>query len=236
MKNKQTFLAIIPARQGSKRLPNKNILPLAGKPLIGWTIEAALNSTYLDEVMVSTDSEAIAKIALVGGAKVPFLRPAELSDDTASSFAVVEHAINYYKTQKKHFDNIVLLQPTSPLRTSKNIDEAIELFISKNANSVTSVCEMEHSPLWSNTLPENLSMKGFIRAEIQGNRSQDLETYYRLNGAIYIIKTSSFLNEKSFISTENCFAYIMKTMHSIDIDEEMDFSYANYLVEKLLIK
>ena len=144
----KTVLAVIPARGGSKRLPRKNCLLLQGKPLIVYSIEAAKESVYIDEVVVSTDDEEIASLARQAGASVPFLRPAELSTDEASSVDVVAHALNYYQVnEKKLFDYVVLLQPTSPLRTAAHINQALELLKEKKADAIVSVCEAEHSPL-----------------------------------------------------------------------------------------
>ena len=225
----KTFLGIIPARGGSKRLPNKNILPLAGKPLIVWTIEAGLNSKYLDEIIVSSDSNKILEIA--SKYKVTSVkRPDELATDEASTVDVVEHILE--NIQQK-FDYIVLLQPTSPLRTTKHIDEAIEFLDKKNADAVISVCEADHSPLWCNTLPESLDISNFIPDEIKNKRSQDLPKFYRLNGAIYICKTKKFLEEKTFFLKKNVYAYIMDRKHSVDIDEEIDFRLAEILIKEI---
>lgn len=148
-KNK-TFLAIIPARGGSKRLPRKNVLDLCGKPLITWSIEAGLNSKYIDKVVVSSDDDEILEISRKFGAET-IKRPDELASDTATTFDAIKHTID----NLEKYDYIVLLQPTSPLRDQKHIDEAIELLVEKNADAVVSVCEMDHSPLWSNTLPQD---------------------------------------------------------------------------------
>ena len=177
----KTFLAIIPARGGSKRLPRKNILDLCGKPLISWSIEAALKSKYISKVVVSSDDEEILNISSNFGADI-IKRPYELANDTATTFDAIKHTIN----NLEKYDYIVLLQPTSPLRNEKHIDEAIELLEEKQADGIVSVCEMDHSPLWSNTLPEDGNMRGFLREEILNKRSQDLEKYYRLNGTIYM--------------------------------------------------
>ncbi len=195
----QRFLGIIPARGGSKRLPGKNILPLKGKPLIEWTINAGKESKYLDVVCVSTEEKDIAEISLQVGAEVPFLRPPELATDSASTIGVVEHCIGFYKNSREaEYDFVVLLQPTSPLRTAADIDSAIKYLIEKKADAVVSVCESEHSPLWSNTLPSDLSMNDFLSGDLLNRRSQELPKYYRLNGAIYIAKTKIFLAEKTF--------------------------------------
>jgi len=229
----KSFLAIIPARGGSKRLPQKNILDLGGKPLIAWTIEAAKNVKYFDEIMVSTDDKKIAEISRDYGSKIPFLRPDYLATDTVKTVDVVIDIIKYYREELNQvFDVIVVLQPTSPLRDNKDIDNAIELFIGKKANAVISVCEAEHSPMWSNTLPKNLSMNNFLKDEIINVRSQDLETFYRLNGAVYIVRTDILLNEQRFFPEEKSYAYVMKKDKSIDIDTKTDFRLAEILINK----
>ena len=222
----KTFLAIIPARGGSKRLPRKNILDLCGKPLISWSIEAALKSKYISKVVVSSDDEEILNISSNFGADI-LKRPYELANDTATTFDAIKHTIN----NLEKYDYIVLLQPTSPLRNEKHIDEAIELLEEKQADAIVSVCEMDHSPLWSNTLPKDGNMRGFLREEILNKRSQDLEKYYRLNGAVYICKTDKLLENKSFFLKDNIFAYIMDRKSSIDIDEEIDFLFAERVIE-----
>ena len=223
----KTFLAIIPARGGSKRLPRKNILDLCGKPLISWSIEAALKSKYISKVVVSSDDEEILNISSNFGADI-IKRPYELANDTATTFDTVKHTIDNFE----NYDYIVLLQPTSPLRNVKHIDEAIELLEEKQADAIVSVCEMDHSPLWSNTLPKDGNMNNFLRDEVLNKRSQDLEKYYRVNGAIYICKTDKLLENKSFFLKDNIFAYIMDRKSSIDIDEEIDFEIAKVLINK----
>ena len=226
-KNK-TFLAIIPARGGSKRLPRKNILNLCGKPLISWSIEAGLKSKYIDKVVVSSDDTEILNIS--NELKVQVIkRPDELASDTSTSFDAVKHAIDNLES----YEYILLLQPTSPLRNENHIDKAIEILKEKNADAVISVCEMNHNPLWSNTLDDSLSMEGFISNNLLNNRSQDLKKYYRLNGAIYLCKTDKLLKEKSFFLKKNIFAYVMNSNNSIDIDRKEDFELASlYLSQK----
>jgi CMP-N-acetylneuraminic acid synthetase len=223
----KTFLAIIPARGGSKRLPRKNVLDLNGKPLITYSIEAGLKSKYIDKVIVTSDDEEILNISKQFGADT-IKRPDELASDTATSFDTLKHVVD--NTDK--YDYVILLQPTSPLRNNKHIDEAIELLDKKNADAIVSVCEMDHSPLWSNTLDENLSMFGFIKDDVLNKRSQDLEIYYRLNGAIYICKTDKLLEEESFFIKNNIFAYKMDRKSSIDIDEEIDFKFVEFLMKE----
>ncbi len=223
----KTFLAVIPARGGSKRLPRKNVLDLNGKPLIAHSIEAALRSKYIDAVVVSSDDSEILEVSQKFGALV-LKRPDALATDTSSTFDAIEHTVENYK----EYDYIVLLQPTSPLRTTVHINEAIELLVAKGADAIVSVTQMEHSPLWSNTLDENDSMVHFIRDEIKNKRSQDLEIYYRLNGAIYICQKDKLLREKCFFIEDNIFSYKMNKDDSIDIDEEIDFELAKLHMEK----
>lgn len=219
------YLAIIPARGGSKRLPRKNILPLAGKPLIGWTIEAALNCNAISKIVVSSDDDEI--LAVANSYKVDALkRPEYLATDTATSFDAIKHAIEC----DPGYEYIILLQPTSPLRTTKHLQEAILLLEEKQADAVISVCETEHSPLWTNTLPVDKSMQGFLREELLNIRSQDLPIYYRLNGAIYICKTNKLLEAESFFLKENIYAYLMDIKSSVDIDTEIDFKWAELLM------
>jgi CMP-N-acetylneuraminic acid synthetase len=215
------FLAIIPARGGSKRLPNKNILKLNNKPLIAWSIEAAKDSKYIDTVVVSSDSNKILNIAKQLNVDT-LKRPDYLASDTATTIDTVKHTIKFYPD----YEYIVLLQPTSPLRNAKHIDEAIELLISKNADAIISVCESEHSPLWMNTLDKTLSMKNFLNKELINKRSQDLKKYYRLNGAIYICKTKKLLEQNTFFLNDKIYAYIMDKKSSVDIDDEFDFLIA----------
>ena len=225
MINGKSFLAIIPARGGSKRLPRKNVLPLAGKPLITWTIEAALASAYLDKILVSSDDDEI--LAIAEGAGIQALaRPAEFSQDTSSSYDVIKHTLDQVAT----YDFVVLLQPTSPLRSGCDIDAAIELLARKQADGVISVTPVEHSPLWVNTLPPDDSMVGFLPEDVKALRSQELKEHYRLNGAIYISKVDKLLGEGSFFLGANVYAYKMNQEASVDIDTKLDFRWAEFLV------
>ncbi|WP_404405194.1 cytidylyltransferase domain-containing protein [Jeotgalibacillus malaysiensis] len=222
-------IAIIPARSGSKGLKHKNIKLLNEKPLIAYTIEAALKSNVFDEVMVTTDSSEYAEIAKQYGAKVPYLRNEELSSDQASSWDVVRDVLSYYKKNDQYFNTLCLLQPTSPLRDYNDIINAYQLMEERNADSVVSVCETEHSPLWSNTLPEDLSLRSFLNDDLLGNQRQALPVYYRLNGAIYIAEYDLIVNEKNIFKA-NSYAFIMSKRKSIDIDESLDFKIAEMLL------
>lgn len=226
------ILALIPARGGSKRLPGKNTKDLCGKPLIAWTIEAALNSKYLSKVVVSTDYEDIAKISKEYGAEVPFIRPAEFSSDSSTSLDVILHCLEYFKLKSESFTHVLLLQPTSPLRTTEDVDSSIDLLLNKCAKAIYSVCETEHSPLWSNILPEDNSFDDFLRPEVNGKRSQDLPKYYRLNGSIYLVEVEELLKIDSLHSVSPSFAYVMDRKASIDIDEDLDFKIAESILAK----
>ena len=228
MINGKKVLALIPARGGSKRLPQKNILPLNGKALIGWSIDAARDSRFIDQILVSTDDQEIADIASLFGAWVPELRSQNLSSDTAKTESVLLYILEKFGAD---VDVLILLQPTSPLRTAKHIDEALELFTEKKASSVVSVTPCDHSPMWSNTLPEDGVMVDFLRPEMLA-RSQDLDTFYRLNGAVYIFDAHELLEQKEIRYTSKTFAYLMDNRLSLDIDTEFDFELAEFFMQK----
>lgn len=227
-KSKMIVLALIPARAHSKRLPGKNLRKFCGKPLIAWSIQAAKSCSLIDRVIVSTEDPKLAEIARKWGADTPFLRPKKLSTDSASSMDVVLHAIARLEKDGKHYDAIVLLQPTSPLRTSKHLTEAISLFANKKANAVVSVATGAHSPYWTNRLTSKGSMSFFLRslaAEPRNFRSP----WYCLNGAIYIGRTS-FLKERRDWYSDTTYAYKMPARDSCDIDTHDDFLMAELLM------
>lgn len=228
MNNNLRNIALIPARSGSKGLIDKNIKSLANKPLIAYSIESAIQSNIFDCVHLSTDSEEYAKIGRNYGADIPFLRTTEKSSDSANTIDVVKEVLHNYRNKGEEFDLVTILQPTSPLRSSENIIKAYEMFKTKNAKAIVSVCEMEHSPLWSNTLPKDCSMSEFINKDNIIPR-QMLPTYYRINGAIYMIDIN-FLYEDNNIYREGCYAYIMDWKNSIDIDTIYDFKMAELIL------
>jgi CMP-N,N'-diacetyllegionaminic acid synthase len=226
----KSFLAIITARGGSRRLPRKNILNLGGRAMISWTIEAALKSKYIDHVIVSTDDQEISDISKECNADVPFIRPIELATDSATSVDVVLHSIEELENNNKYYDYVILLQPTSPFRNAKNIDDSIDLLISKRSDAVISVCESSHSPLWCNTIPDTGDLSKFMDISILNKRSQELKKYFCLNGAIYLCNIKKLRQEKTFFLSKNCMAYKMNKKQSIDIDDEYDFTYAKALL------
>lgn len=223
-------IAIIPARSGSKGLRDKNVRLMCGRPLLAYTIEAAFESEQFDEVMVSTDSDRYAEIAKAYGANVPFLRSLETSNDTASSWDVVDEVLTKYREQYgKIFDTFCLLQPTSPLRDSQDIKAAYQLFSQKECFAVVSVCEAEHSPLWCGYLPESQELVNFVDKKNIMQR-QAGRKFYRINGAIYLVDVKRFFHDR-FLYQEGSFAYIMEQKKSIDIDTEIDFQYAELLMK-----
>lgn len=224
-------IAIIPARSGSKGVKDKNIRDLCGKPLLAYTIEAALRSEQFDEVMVSTDSEKYSEIAKEFGASVPFLRSEESASDAASSWDMVDEVLKNYREFSKEYDSFCLLQPTSPLRFAIDIKEAYKIYNDKAMFAVVSVCEAEHSPLWCGHLPESKEFVGFINPD-NIKRRQDERKFYRLNGAIYIVNIEKFNNNRFFYQ-EGSYAYIMPQDRSVDIDTEMDFLFAELIMKSI---
>ncbi len=222
-------IAIIPARSGSKGLRDKNIKELNGKPMMAYTIEAAVQSKLFDCVHVSTDSEIYADIAKSYGADVPFLREESLSADTASTWDALRYVLQKYKEAGQTFDLVTLLQPTSPLRDAQDIQKAFQIFREKDADAVISVCQMEHSMQICNTLDETQSMYGFLDSNKIGAR-QALSRYYRINGAIYIQRTRMLLAKENLYN-EKSYAYVMDKLHSIDIDDGIDFKMAEAAME-----
>ncbi|MBT1062889.1 acylneuraminate cytidylyltransferase family protein [Bowmanella sp. Y26] len=228
MHNDKSIMALVPARGGSKRLPNKNILDFNGCPLIARSIYAAQKSKYIDSIVVSTDDLAIAKIASECGADVPFSRPEQLATDSSTSNDVILHMLASVDQKP---DILMLLQPTSPLRRTIDIDKCIELLFEKSADGIVSVTECEHPPIWTNFLPDDGCMENFVRQE-QLKASQKFPTYYRLNGAIYCFKSDYLLKNKGIHYGKKVYAYLMEREHSVDIDVQHDFDYALYLDRK----
>ena len=227
------MIAFIPARGGSKGVPGKNIKEICGKPLIAWTIEAAKKAECIDRVIVTTDDEAIAEVAKKHGAEVPFMRPAELSSDTASAIDVYLHATEFVMNETgEKVDKFMVLLPTVPLRTEKNIDEAYQQFLADGATTLISFAEAEVPASWYHKLNEKgrVENAGFGQGITMTNR-QNNETYIIPNGAIYILDYD-LLKEKRTYYCDNTVAYVMKREDSIDIDYPIDFEFAECLLSK----
>lgn len=223
-------IAIITARSGSKGIKDKNIKLLNGKPLLAYSIDVALESKMFDRVMVSTDSEKYAEISKKCGAEVPFLRSVENSGDTSGSWDVVKEVLKRYENSGERFETVCLLQPTSPLRTAEDIIKAYKVFENKNANAVTGVCECDHPAEYMMVLGEDHSLDEYRKNEVDLPR-QLLKKQYRINGAIFIRKIK-YNNEEVHIVCGGDYAYLMDKKKSIDIDDEDDFEYAEYLLRK----
>ncbi len=213
-------LALIPARGGSKGLPRKNVLDIGGHPLIAWTIAAAKQSKYITDVVVSTDDDEIARVSRRYGASAPFLRPTDLSSDTASSIDVALHALQFFGDV--HYDYIIFLQPTSPLRTAADIDEAVELMLAKQAASCVSICEVQQSPYIMYTVRPDGSLDSLLPAT-KVTRRQDFPKVYALNGAIYVSSCQRLMTSRAFLD-EATVGHLMPLSRSVDIDTADDMA------------
>lgn len=223
--NNKRYLAVIPARAGSKSLPGKNLLPLGGKPLIAWSIEAALASRYLDRVIVSSEDAEILAVARQWGAATPFVRPLELADDDTPGIDVALHACQALPG----YDYVVLLQPTSPLRTTADIDQAIELCQEREAPVCVSVTKADKSPYWMFYLDETRHMVPVVDAAQRSALRQALPEAYALNGAVYVARIDWLKRMRSFLMAETV-AYVMPRERSADIDTALDFKLAEAFV------
>jgi len=227
IKGKSVF-ALIPARGGSKGLKKKNIKNLGGKPLIAWTITEATKSKYIDKLILSSDDKEIIKVAQSYGCEAPFVRPQELSNDESSSIDVLLHAL---KEVAKPYDYIVLLQPTSPLRLTKDIDQCLELCLKTGAPSCVSIVQSDKSPYWMFTLDSQKEISPIIKNKQIDQRRQDLPPAYLINGAVYVAKTNWLLKTKKFIG-DNTIGYVMPKERSCDIDDRIDMSLCEILIKE----
>ena len=222
------IVGLVTARGGSKSIPGKNVKPLAGKPLIAWTIEAALQSRGLNRVIVSTDDNEIAEVARGWGAEVPFMRPSELAQDDSPHIDAVEHAIHWLAAHgNSRPDYVMTLQPTSPLRTAVDIDAAIQIAEDTDATAVASVCETSHHPYLAKRILPDRTLVDFVSSDIAYLRRQALPPAYVLNGAIYLNRRESLLHDRTFLA-KGTYAYIMPPERSLDIDSELDFRFAEF--------
>lgn len=221
---------LIPARGGSKGIPRKNIKLIAGKPLIVWTIEAALDSHLLDAVVVSTDDYEIAEVAVKAGAQVPFMRPSELAQDDTPGLEPVLHALD----QLPQYESVLLLQPTSPLRTTQDIDSCLRLARQHNTPSVVSVSEPDTHPNWTYHLCLNQTLKRLIEAP-PVTRRQDLPAVVAVNGALYFSDALWLRRNSSFVGAETL-AYVMPRERSVDLDLPLDWKLAELLLSESLSK
>lgn len=227
MYGERKIMALIPARGGSKGIKRKNVRDLCGKPLIAYSILAAKESRYIDKIFVSTEDLEIAETAGKYGAEVPCLRPMQLAEDNSKTLDVVLHAVQNF-VDKKEYDALILLQPTQPLRTSDDIDRAIEFFYQHNRTSLVSISQVDDSPILIRYFDENGNMEKLLNS-CSTVRRQDMPEYYRVNGAIYINVIDEINNDTSF--NDNKLGFKMDKSHSVDIDEEKDMYIAQYYLE-----
>lgn len=228
------ILYLITARGGSKGIPGKNIKPLAGKPLIHYSLDVALSLSAHDAICVSTDDENIISSVESYGLKVPFRRPDHLASDTSGSYEVILHALEHYEKSGKQFDAIVLLQPTSPFRKAEHVKEAIALF-DPSVDMVASVKEPDSNPYY-NIFEEDAQRFLKLSKDVKITRRQDAPKVYQFNGAVYVINTSSLKKYKSFGEFDKVRKYTMSAEASLDLDTPLDWAIAETLLEKGFIK
>jgi CMP-N,N'-diacetyllegionaminic acid synthase len=221
-----SIIALITARGGSKQIPGKNIRLLGGKPLIVWSIEAALKSQRIGRVLVSTDSEQIAEVSRRAGAEVPFLRPEELSRDDSPHILASEHALQWLDEKAgERPEFLMLLQPTSPFRSSEDIDATITLAQQTNAAAVVSVCEAKEHPNKTFRIAEDGTLRDFVPIDLPYRRRQDLPKAFSENGAIYLNRSESLLRDRTYVPVGSM-PYLMPPERSVDIDSEWDWFIA----------
>lgn len=223
------IISIIPARGGSKGIPRKNIKLLNGKPLISYSIDASNSCSLIDETYVSTEDAEISEISKGNNAEV-IERPDELAGDDSSSIDVILHVLDYLENRGELPDLFVLLQPTSPLRTSEDIEASINLFLESDCDSLVSVCELDHRSLLNFSLEDGFLVQNNNEA-LFNSRRQDIPTHYSLNGAIYITTPEFIRKNKSFYS-DKTIPHVMSKEKSIDIDTSFDFKLAEFLLNE----
>ena len=225
------FLGLIGARGGSKGIPRKNLIDLAGRPLIHYTFEEALKSKLLDRIILSTDDEEIAEFARSSGIEVPFLRPAHLASDTAIMADVIQHALDWLKTEENYSpDALLLLQPTSPLRRARHIDEALSLFEERKADSLVSLSPPQEHP-WDMVYIEADQIKFAMDKYTDLTNRQEYKSFYYINGAIYLTKIEMFMAHCNFWGGK-VVPYYMDTLDSIDVDTEADLIITDCLLRR----
>lgn len=223
-------LALIPARGGSKGLPGKNLRPLCGRPLVQWSIDTALACSKIDSVIVSTDDEKIAELALLAGAEVPFLRPQELSGDTATSIEVVIHALDFLENTGRRFDVVILLEPTSPLRDMQDIDLALQHLVDAKASSIVSVCRAEAThPAFMFKTTSHGRLKPFLSSPPTSLRRQQIEPVFYLDGSLYASRVKALRTKKSFYHNDTI-AHEVSKWKAIEIDDIEDFQMTEAII------
>ena len=219
------ILAVVPARGGSKRLPGKNVRVLGGKPLIVWTIDVAKNNPDISNILVSTDDPVIGAVAETAGAFVPWLRPAALASDTATSVDVAIHALDWFEAEQGAVDALLLLQPTSPFRTRESVRRGIDLFKSRGMRPLVGVSPARDHPVWTFRIRDGV-LEPFIKDQPSEQRSQDLPDAYVVNGCFYLISAADLRARRSFLGPETAPLVIHSPQEALDIDTEWDWRLA----------
>ena len=232
--SKNNIVCIIPARGGSKGIPRKNIRKLNGVPLLHYTASAALCSNLIDRVILSTEDEEIREVGLKLGLEVPFIRPANLADDSSPGLPVIQHAIKKISTGNNFPNQVIVLQPTSPLRTTKHIDEAINLFLGSNCDSLVSVTEVPHNenPFSIMRITKDNLLEPYLKYDEKMNLRQKKPTFYARNGAAIYICTHECLMEKNSMFGDKILPYFMSKEDSLDLDDMFDWEIMEYLIKK----
>ncbi len=226
------MLALIPARGGSKGLPDKNIKMLAGKPLIAHTIEAARQARRIERVVVSTNDPAIADVSRAFQAEIPFIRPASLATDSARAIDAYIYSLEKLNLgNAQPYEDCIVLLPTSPLRTAEDIDQAVDLYREKRADSIISVCEAMPPPTWAKKIDSDGVLRDYFPLSDALLNRQQIAKAYMPNGAIYVLKYDLLKNRGTYYS-DKTFPYIMPRERSVDIDDQLDFEFAEYLLRK----
>lgn len=225
------ILSVVPARGGSKRLPGKNIRMLGGKPLIVWSIDASKDIPDICDVLVSTDDTAIASISREAGGLVPWLRPAQLATDQASTVDVAIHALDWYESENGGIDGVLLLQPTSPFRTKGGLCKGIELFRSNHRHSVIGVSPAPFHPMWT-LKTVNGYLVPFLPEHGLDKRSQDLPPAYIINGSFYLSSPENLRMHKTFTAMESIPLVTERLEESLDIDTPWDFRIAECIARE----
>ncbi len=234
MINDKKIIAIIPARGGSKGLPRKNIKVLSGKPLLAWPIEAAINSKYVDRVIVTTDDPEIAEIAKQFHADVPFLRPSELADDSAPTSGAILHAIEYCESEQDRYDYVLLLEPTSPLTEASDIDSAIEKLLQTEMTAIVGVSEVEEShPEYCVEISADDRIKPYQKKSFSApKRRQELTPLYYLDGNLYLSEVKAYKEKLTFYH-EKTLGYVGESWKSVEVDTLFDFMVVETIINNI---
>ena len=227
----QKVLAVIPARGGSKRLPDKNLRSIQGRPLVVKALDVARNSRFIDRGVLSTDDYRVAALAQEYGYSDMLMRPESLASDQATMTSVLLHVVGALRDQGSEYGYLVLLQPTSPLREARHVDQGFVRILERSATGLLSVCLSEKPKEWLGSIGAEGSLNEFIQETNLDAQTQDLRTSYQINGAIYIVPVEQFLKYKSLFLPEGMVALIMDRSESIDIDYDHDFQLAEWLLQ-----